>query len=241
MITIINMIDPHDRENLDYAVSLYDACVLGIDQLLVQPIISALKEANVYDDTIIIITGDHGESLGEHNYVGHNQNFYEQLVHVPLIIKHPDLSTRVNITDLAQSVDIMPTIFDLVNIAQPYNSQGKSLIPLLEDNSSNPLNKYVYGQKRSQAYIRSNRWKLTLDLERDKQEEMCSWARLFDIQKDPGERTNLCETQREIMQELLEKLLSHLDTTPRYIDKDYQFLPSVDEKTRKRIKETGYW
>jgi arylsulfatase A-like enzyme len=241
ILTFSSMINPHDRENMEYAISLYDGCVLGIDQKLIQPIVQALKDSGAYDNTIIIVTGDHGESLGEHNYVGHNLLFYEQLIHVPLLIRHPDLKTRVNIGALAQSTDIMPTILDLLDITQPFHTQGKSLVPLLEDNTSGQIHEYVFGQKRSQAYVRSDSWKLVVDLDRDKEQEMCSWARLYNIVADPGERQSLCETEHVILKTLMEQLVGHLESTPKYIDKEYQFLPSVDEKTRKRIKETGYW
>ncbi len=241
ILTFTSMIDPHDRENLEYAISLYDGCVLGVDQKLIQPIVQELKESGVYDNTIIIVTGDHGETLGEHNYVGHNLHFYEQLIHVPLLIRHPDLKTRVNIGGLAQSTDIMPTILDLLDITPPFHTQGKSLVPLLEDNTSGKIHDYVFGQKRSQAYVRSDNWKLVVDLERDKEHEMCSWAKLYNIVADPGERQSLCETELVVLKTMMEQLVGHLESTPKYIDKEYQFLPSVDEKTRKRIKETGYW
>jgi len=241
MVTFTSMIDPHDRKNIEYAISLYDGCLLGIDQKLVRPIVDTLKEAGVYDKTIIVITGDHGESIGEHHYVGHNFNFYEQLIHVPLIIRHPDLKTRVNIADLAQSVDILPTILDLLNIEQPFHVQGKSLLPLLLDNTSAPINEYVYGQKRKQAYIRSDTWKLVVDREHEKDEKACNWARLFKIKTDRGESRNLCANEPRVFRDMMAKLNTHLDATHRYIDKEYRFLPGVDEKTRKRIRETGYW
>jgi len=60
-------IDLTDRNNIEYLISLYDECILGVDQLLIKPIISHLKELGIYNNTLIIITADHGESLGEHN------------------------------------------------------------------------------------------------------------------------------------------------------------------------------
>ncbi len=239
--TFKSMIDPYDRENLEYAISLYDACVYGIDQKLIKPIISVLKETGLYEKTLLIITGDHGETLGEHNFVGHSKNFYEQIIHVPMIIKYPFLKERVNIGDLAQSSDVMPTILDILNIQQPFYTQGKSLVPLLENNFSAPLHEYVYGEKRQQAYIRSDTWKLVIDLEKDKDVKVCSWARLFNIKDDPGERRNLCSVEKSTLQKMMDALLDHLDSTPHFIDKNYQFLPSIDKKTRKRIRETGYW
>lgn len=241
MMTFLQMVDPKNRENLDYAISLYDGCVLGIDQKLVLPIVEALRQAGVYDNTIIVITGDHGESLGEHQYVGHNNNFYEQLVHVPLLIRHPDLSKRVNISELAQSLDIMPTLLDLVGIDQPFQTQGASLVPLLEDNTGAPLHSAIFGEKRKQAYMRTKEWKLVIDLEHDPEARPCKWARLYNILQDPEERDDKCTEHKEILQGMLRQLTSHLDETPRHIDKEYQFLQTVDEKTRKRIRETGYW
>ncbi len=130
VFTTNTMVDMSDYQNMDYWISLYDACILGVDQELVKPVISTLKQFGIYENTIIIITGDHGESLGEHRFLGHNHKFYDEQIHVPLIIKLPYIHKSKKVDALVQSIDLMPTIFEHLSIKIPYTVQGSSLLPI---------------------------------------------------------------------------------------------------------------
>ena len=133
-----------------------------MDQEIVWPIIDVLRKNKIYDNTMIIITGDHGEAFGEHDSLGHGLQLYDEVIHIPLIIKLPSPQSGRQIDKLVQSIDIMPTILDMLGIELPYYAQGVSLIPLMKTDPIVTFNRNVFGDNRSRAYFRSNKWKLIL-------------------------------------------------------------------------------
>src|SRR5262249_44097261 len=85
-----------------------------------------LASRGVWNDTILIITGDHGEMLGEHKEMGHGYFVYQQVLRVPLIVVIPGQTTKTVRDNPVQLVDLMPTILDLVGVAIPKEVQGVS-------------------------------------------------------------------------------------------------------------------
>ena len=160
MMAYRESIDISNKNNMKYLISLYDSCILSVDQEFIEPIMSALKKHEIYDNTIIIITADHGELLGEHQSLGHGIKFYDEVIYVPLIVRVPFLSNSRKIETLVQSIDIMPTILSLIGAEKPYTIQGKSLVSLMKDKKDTPIHTYIYGENRNFAYLRSDEWKL---------------------------------------------------------------------------------
>ncbi len=123
--------------NDELAVKLkhaYLACVTYVDAQIGR-MIAALKEAGVYDNTIIIVWSDHGWHLGEMGIWGKATN-YEIATRVPLLIQTPDMpdKNRGKTTEaLVELVDIYPTLCDLAGIATPGTVEGQSLVPLLNN------------------------------------------------------------------------------------------------------------
>jgi arylsulfatase A-like enzyme len=235
-----SQLDLSNPNNLKYFISLYDACLLGVDQEIVWPIIDVLKKNKIYDNTMIIITGDHGEAFGEHHILGHGKKYYDEVIHVPLIIKLPSSQTGRQIEDLVQSIDIMPTILDMLDIESPYYAQGKSLMPLMQNKSTTTLNKYVFGDNSVLAYLRSHKWKLIIDLD-DIDLEIGEQDKLFDLENDPAEKNNLALIRSKQFNKLRNRIKNHLDTLPEYIDGKYAFPANIDKAHQERIKKTGYW
>lgn len=240
MLVYNSQIDISNKKNLEYLISLYDACILGIDQELIKPIISTLKELKIYDNTILIITADHGESLGEHNILGHGIRFDGEAIHVPLIIKIPYPKGGREVKELAQSIDIMPTILDLLGIPIPYYAQGKSLLPLMQNKKTIPVHEYIYGQNRKLAYLRSLKWKLIVDRSGIHQDR-CDHDRFYNLKEDPKQLHDLRFTKPEAYRKLKRKIKEHMRSLPVYIDKKYSFPEYIDKATQEKIKKTGYW
>ncbi len=103
------------------------------------------------------------------------------------------------------------------------------------------LNEYVFGENHNSAYIRSEKWKVFYNWQKDKKGERLENAMLFDLLNDPGELQDVKGSYPDVYHEMKEKLDKHLKNLPRYVDRDFSFEPRIDAKTRKRIKETGYW
>ena len=109
----------------------YDAEIRYVDDH-VRGVVQALRDAHLWDETLFVLTADHGESLGEHGlYFQHGWFAYADCLHVPLLVRAPGVRAR----RVAQSVsllDVAPTILDLVGIAPPDGMEGRSLRPFLE-------------------------------------------------------------------------------------------------------------
>lgn len=108
---------------------LYAASVRHADEKA-----GAILEA-VDDDTLVIVTADHGEALFDHGQVGHEPALYDELVHVPLLIRPPNGAEKNHIDTQVRHIDIAPTILDYAGIGTPDSYRGRSLRPAIEGNS----------------------------------------------------------------------------------------------------------
>ena len=114
---------------------LYDGAIAYMDQCVAR-VVSALRARGVLDDTLLIITSDHGESFGEHGLIGHQFSVYDNLLHVPLIIRFPP-SFQSGTVDKqpVQLVDLLPTILDITGVSGPSRLAGHSLVRTPRPNS----------------------------------------------------------------------------------------------------------
>ncbi|HEV2424721.1 MAG TPA: sulfatase-like hydrolase/transferase [Terriglobia bacterium] len=141
----IHFYDPHDPYDppepyhTEYAGRLYDGEIAYADSALGR-FVSFLKKQNLYDASTIIVSGDHGEGLGQHGEQTHGIFLYDSTLHVPLILKLPRRASTeapgavpprgIVVTAQARTVDIAPTILDLEGIHDPEPRDGASLRPL---------------------------------------------------------------------------------------------------------------
>ncbi len=116
-------------EDLAAVQSLYDGEIRYADSVIGH-MLDALQKGDAYENTIIVITSDHGEAFMEHGTVGHGDAPYEEVLRVPLLVRSPGINPG-RITDQVQTIDIMPTILDLVGAAIPGDVAGRSLRPLM--------------------------------------------------------------------------------------------------------------
>lgn len=108
----------------------YDTAVrYTTDQLKI--VFDALKARGLWDDTLVIFTSDHGEELFDHGGLGHAYTLFEEVVHVPLIIKRPHQSKRVRSEALVALADIYPTVLEIAGGGRQPRTDGRSLEPLL--------------------------------------------------------------------------------------------------------------
>jgi arylsulfatase A-like enzyme len=118
--------------DIEHVNNAYDAEIRSMDDAFGR-LIAYLKDNNLYDNTVIIFTSDHGEEFGEHGYVGrHFFTLYDELIHVPLIVKMPDSQRAgVMVGEQVRGVDILPTLLDLLAINFEPDIDGESLISLM--------------------------------------------------------------------------------------------------------------
>ena len=123
-------IAPNQRRDLARLVSLYDGEILFTDHQ-VHRILTLLDLAGRLDDTLVIVTSDHGEAFGEHARLGHKHTLHGEEIRIPLLMRLPGRipAGRV-VDDVASLVDLVPTIHDVLDLPMPDGVWGRSLAPL---------------------------------------------------------------------------------------------------------------
>jgi arylsulfatase A-like enzyme len=112
-----------------HTVSQYDGGIAYMDAQ-VGKLIAWLKQQHAYDDTMIIVTSDHGEAVGERNFTGHANSAYQNLLHVALLVKYPSsvASAHPGVVDAAVSlIDVAPTVLRVLLLPAPVSMQGQDL------------------------------------------------------------------------------------------------------------------
>lgn len=120
-------------EDVEQIIALYDGQVKQTDQDM-GDLLDIFKMHGLFENSIIIIKGEHGEQFYEHGNTSHH-GIYEELIHVPLAISLPSGNYNSSIDALVSGVDILPTILDYVGVPVPENAKGKSIRPLIEGRS----------------------------------------------------------------------------------------------------------
>jgi len=115
------------KGQLAYVISQYDGEIRWTDEHLGR-LFQLLKEEDLWDNTLLIVTADHGEEFFEHGQKGHYNNIYTENVHVPLIIKYPQGTPRGRDSRLVSLIDILPTVLEVAEITTSILHQGYSLL-----------------------------------------------------------------------------------------------------------------
>lgn len=171
-------LNARDRAHLE---ALYDGEVSYQDAQL-GAILDGLARRGLADDTMVVITADHGEELFDHGSVGHGHSLYDELLHVPLAVRLPGTSTR-RIEGSVGLVDVTPTILDALGEPVPDTLSGRSLLPLLRGGHDDAPATSVAGFMEGRRSLTVGRFKL---LARSR-----GRYTLFDLEADPGETRNL--------------------------------------------------
>ncbi|MCB9682073.1 MAG: sulfatase [Alphaproteobacteria bacterium] len=116
-------------EQIAIITSTYDAAVRDLDAAT-GGLLDQLAERGELDDTIVVITADHGEHLGEHHRIGHKFSVYQPLVHVPLVIRYPKKMTPAHVAQVVSNLSVFATVAELAGVPLPAESQSKSLLHL---------------------------------------------------------------------------------------------------------------
>lgn len=113
-----------------FLTAYYDAGVRYVDEYGLGAVVGALRELGLLDETLLVVTADHGEEIFEHGYVLHGQPYVET-AHVPLVLRGPGVPKGVRVPQLAGLVDLAPTVLSLLELPSLPHAQGLDLTPLL--------------------------------------------------------------------------------------------------------------
>jgi choline-sulfatase len=198
----VHLYDPHtpyeapEPFKTTFAGKPYQAEIAFADSQ-VGRLIAYLDERKLIDRTVVVIAGDHGESLGDHGEQAHGFFIYESVMHVPLIVHAPIATMRGRVVeDPVRLVDITPTALDLLGVKSQAPMDGKSLVPLLTGATREmgleaysealyPLHHFGWSDLRS---LREGRFKLIA----------APRPELYDLADDPGETKNLFDERRAL-------------------------------------------
>jgi arylsulfatase A-like enzyme len=196
------------EDDIDYLVALYDSEIAFTDQHL-GSLLGELKRLGRYHESLIVLTGDHGEEFMERGWIGHTISLHREVVHVPLLIKPPGNRSGV-VERHVGLIDVMPTILSYLGFEDVPPMEGKPLeIDDPEDKPARPVFSETFNPQSHQAGAPAEMasrsvvafgHKLMLD-------QITMARRLYDLSADPRERVDIAGSKGEA-QRKLEKALS---------------------------------
>jgi arylsulfatase A-like enzyme len=191
---------PPGISDKDYVIAQYDGAVAYMDACI-QSIFTALQSHGIADDTIVVLNGDHGETLYDHQCWFDHHGIYDVTLHVPLIVRFPGkIPASRRIAGYSQHQDLVPTLLDLAGIGGVTDKfEGRSLLPLVRGDESSHSGEFYITEctwMRKHGW-RTPQWKLIVALEPDfhfKPE-----VELYDLIQDPHEDNNLAQAEPEVV------------------------------------------
>ncbi len=221
-----------------YSEASYDAEVLFTDSL-VGRLLDWLDESALADDTLLVLIGDHGESLGRHREGAHGFFIYDASMQVPFLLRAPyrQIGRGLRIPAQVRGIDLMPTVLGLVGVPVPEPVQGVSLAPLA-DGSESDLGLWAYSES---LYPRNHYGWSPLRSLRNGLLHFIAAPRpeLFEVLDDPGEATNLAPDRPGQVRQLearLDQLVAELGNEGA----EEQAPETLDEDTRAQLAALGY-
>lgn len=193
---------PRQSDEIKKHIREYYAMITHLDDR-VGDIIRALKEAGVYENTILVFAGDNGLAVGQHGLMG-KQNVYEHSLGVPLIIKEAGRHTGRKTDKLCYLIDVYPTLCEMAGFAVPQSADGRTLTPVIRNDQ--PVRDYLYfGYLDKQRALSDGEWKLIEYNVNGKRT-----TQLFNLKDDPWETTNLSAQKK--YQKIIKKLRGQMVT-----------------------------
>ena len=224
----------------DQATALYDAEIHFTDAQL-KRLFDGLAERSMLENTLVVFTSDHGEELDDHGSMeGHGWTLYDEILHVPLIIKLPNQThAQTRITSIVESIDIAPTILDLLGLPALDSFDGESLRPQFTSSQSEESQSFGSSQRfLSRWSLRTEQHKLIHSRRKSTRLPYDPPAyELYDLIQDPGETQDLFATQTEVAR----RLRAHLDAWIQLRREDVDPVPlKLDPEHKKRMRALGY-
>ncbi len=237
------------KEEISHAIAHYDGSIKYTD-LHFGRLIDFVKSKSLDDNTLIILTSDHGENFGEHNfYFLHGSSLYEPSLRVPLIFNYPKFFDGCKvIKERVRLLDIMPTILEMLNIPVLDKIDGVSLLPLINNNSKNKV-KFIFAESMEEIFKENKRiffpgvkgkwramiegdWKIIYIPHPEK-----DIFELYNLTNDPNEQNNLIDKEKERASYMKDKILEFLKPQS---NEGQTNLSDLTEKSRETLRKAGY-
>jgi arylsulfatase A-like enzyme/Tfp pilus assembly protein PilF len=229
--------EPYKTRFSKWNWGLYDGEIAYVDELIGK-VLDKLIEKDVLEKTLIVIVGDHGESLGQHKESAHGFFIYNAATSVPLIIHFPSQNFRAKkINTRVETVDIMPTLLQILGLRLPSEVQGESLLPLILDENLKQ-ERFAYSESYYPRYHYG--WSELKSLQNSRYKYIqAPRPELYDIVSDPNELTNIYRQEIRTGKQFEEKLNSLLEkmSAEGIEEKGPQ---KLDEEAMEKLMALGY-
>jgi len=266
-----------NEEDLQHLINLYDSEIYYNDWCIGN-LTRKLHELNIYDDTMLIVASDHGDAFKEHGWLVHGNLPYDELIHVPLIVKFPKSRYSGEVVDsLVQLIDIFPSLLEIAGIE--YNEgylQGKSFLPLIKGHEKEVHNQVLsetqtWDMRDSFYSVRTRNWKY-IKIDKPKRnlknlKFLWNYIRernlikdlilhplyflnrynqgekemLFNLQEDPGEKSNMKAIHPQKTQQFSNMLDTWLEESKALAEQfTLQKVDGFDDETREHLRGLGY-
>ena len=251
----------HGEDEIVHLKSLYRD-MIAYNDFHLGILTEILGEMGLYDQTLFILTSDHGESFGEHGANSHGGVPFDEVIRVPLIMKFPESRFRGQVNELVQHIDIVPTILEAVGFSDRSPLiQGKSLIPLLERGEK--VNEMVFAETQLRAHLPKSmalrthdskyieirpgafdRRKLMKEIHTRLVWSVAKPRMLFSLIDDPLEKKNLVRKERgrvERFHRLVRAILRGNEEIAHGLSREKMEKAEMDEEISKQLKALGYF
>ena len=204
--TWLHLYDAHAPYTLPepYRTMYEDAPYLGAIAFMdaqIERLLLDLERQHLLDRTLIVVAGDHGESLGEHGEDGHGMLLYQSTLRVPLLIRLPGTTAR-HLSDAVRLIDVMPTVLDALGSVVPARD-GVSLLPLISGSATH-LDVDVFSES---LYPRRFGWSELHSLRAGRFKFIAApHPELYDLDADPVERRNIYDDRRGVAEAMAARL-----------------------------------
>ncbi len=227
--------DPPEPFHSRYRDRLYDGEIAYVDTVFGK-LMNFLETAGLREKTIVVVTSDHGEALGEHDESYHGYYVYDSTLRVPLIVSLPGTKNQAKEVNLPVSLlDVAPTILQIAGIPRPAQMQGRGLLASILGKPQNPAPIYSESLFANLHFgwgglhsLHLGRYKLILSKR----------SELFDVEIDPGEKNNLIAEKRAIVPELTHRLEEIAKTYTRNLPQ--KNAPKLSEEALNKLRALGY-
>lgn len=233
-------VKPSERE-VSWVRAMYNAEVTFHDEHMGK-FFTELETMGRMQDTMIVITNDHGEEINDHGKFGHGHSLYDELLRAPLLMHFPGLfPAGARIDEVVETVDVTPTILDALGLEPMAQAEGASLLPLIQ---GKPVQRPTYALSEfldNRRSVRVGNWKLM--------RSTSNWAQLYDVIADPDEQKNRID-EAQIARRMCEVHLGEGLATPdkskrqQDVTVKRQFKAGeadIDPATRAQLEALGYF
>jgi len=241
---------PPGQTETDEIIRLYDGEIAFTDQE-VGRLFAELKSLGLYQDSLIILTADHGEAFYDHGHWQHSQTLYDEIVRVPMIVKWPGEGLKGHLEVQVSQVDIFPTILEAAGV-EPPATEAMSLLAIADHERRSSEERAAVSEvtwrspkeTSMKVSLRTQRFKFIATLAGPVGDDLAVHEmrkeELYDLEADPDERNNIADERQEELASFRNRLRTFLDSARALRSTRQGQDVELDEEVLERLRALGY-